>query len=655
MRRWISLLPIALLLSPAAGATEYELEANLLSPANERPWINIADCEELGGDDEGPNLRLGWALPAGLTATWLNPQEADVFISSSETCSAVTFEIGEVAETGSDVTIEEGQVEGEFPVLDVETYTLADLIDDSEFDCAGSTEGDHYLCLTWEFTYTNQVGNDVTDSYYAAAELRIDLMPPGMPTLEDVEPGEENLKVYWTEPGDDDVAGYVIYWREAGAGDDAWQNKTEAGENADNTTITGLTNGTSYEVTVAAYDQAENEGLAADPPQTETPTPIQDGFEHYREAGGSEQGGFCFVATAAYGAYDHGLVRELRGLRDEVLAPTAAGRAFVDAYYRFGPRWARAIRHHDTARGAARWALAPLAGLAAMRHAGPAEWLLLAAALLLAGWLLLRLRRWLAAVVRRAGPAGLALAIGLAALGADPAARAQQPRPLDSGETLVAESIPNHQLQLRFGPYYPAVDSESGLSGEPFKEIYGSGSELLFEIGYDWQIWRGFGAVSAGASFGFVQYLGKGLTSAGAESSDTTTFNLVPLRLTAGYHFTKLYDWWHVPLVPYVQGGLSYYIWWSTDGVGDVSKWNDPEGGSDEALGGIFGLHLGVGLKLLLDWLDESAALGFEEQTGVINTFLFAEYEISWVDGFGAGGHMPLGDETFMFGLMFEF
>ena len=43
-----------------------------------------------------------------------------------------------------------------------------------------------------------------------------------------------------------------------------------------------------------------------------------------------------------------------------------------------------------------------------------------------------------------------------------------------------AGSEPSMQLQIRLGPYYPAIDSEESLQVEPFKDIFGSSTELLF-------------------------------------------------------------------------------------------------------------------------------------------------------------------------------
>ena len=50
--------------------------------------------------------------------------------------------------------------------------------------------------------------------------------------------------------------------------------------------------------------------------------------------------GICFVATATYGDADHPNVRFLRAWRDGYLAHRPAGRAFIDWYWRTGPKLA---------------------------------------------------------------------------------------------------------------------------------------------------------------------------------------------------------------------------------------------------------------------------------------------------------------------------
>jgi len=57
----------------------------------------------------------------------------------------------------------------------------------------------------------------------------------------------------------------------------------------------------------------------------------------------------CFVATASLGE-GHPDLDTLRALRDRVLAHSAAGRAFIRFYYRFGPYAARLVVRSRTLR-----------------------------------------------------------------------------------------------------------------------------------------------------------------------------------------------------------------------------------------------------------------------------------------------------------------
>ncbi|MEP3670760.1 MAG: calcium-binding protein [Roseibium sp.] len=53
----------------------------------------------------------------------------------------------------------------------------------------------------------------------------------------------------------------------------------------------------------------------------------------------------CFVATASFGEARHPDVTWLRTYRDEVLVTHPLGRAFIRAYWRYGPSLARKVRH----------------------------------------------------------------------------------------------------------------------------------------------------------------------------------------------------------------------------------------------------------------------------------------------------------------------
>ncbi|WP_093114681.1 calcium-binding protein [Salinihabitans flavidus] len=93
--------------------------------------------------------------------------------------------------------------------------------------------------------------------------------------------------------------------------------------------------------------------------------------EDEEDDGTGSGGGGCFVATCAYGDYDHPDVAFLRLYRDLELTTHPAGRAFIRVYYAIGPWLADAIRPVPPLRRLARAVLARKVARMQRRRASP--------------------------------------------------------------------------------------------------------------------------------------------------------------------------------------------------------------------------------------------------------------------------------------------
>lgn len=388
------------------------------------------------------------------------------------------------------------------------------------------------------------------------------------------------------------------------------------------------------------------------------PEPVQDFWEVYEDQGGSAEGGFCFVATAAYGDYDHPFVLVLRDFRDHTLAATGAGRAFIAWYYRHSPAWADFLRRHPTARTAAAVVLWPIVVAAgAWEYTTAFDKLVLFALALLASR---RVRRRLAgsARTRITATACLALVVGGAR-----AASAQVVFDEDAASAGVGEEPPRSEwgFELKFGPYTPDIDNEFDCALDtpgcpPYKTTFGDDWSLMTQIEVDRYFVYPLGQLGVAASIGYMsnsaaafKQRADGSPDYGERSTaDDTGFRLVPLSVSAVYRFTRIADDTVVPLVPYLKLGASYYIWWITKGDGDITE--NPTNG--DAYGGTLGWQASLGLAVRAEQLDPGSARNLESELGVEHAGFF--FELTYAD-LDRADRLHVGDFTWFAGINFEF
>jgi hypothetical protein len=106
-----------------------------------------------------------------------------------------------------------------------------------------------------------------------------------------------------------------------------------------------------YQIGVVYEDRCANTSALASASVTTDPQQFQ------------QVEGFCFLATAAYGAGWVAQVQALRWLRDAYLERSPLGREFVRFYYTYSPPLADVVRHQPVLRGMVRVVLQPLAQL----------------------------------------------------------------------------------------------------------------------------------------------------------------------------------------------------------------------------------------------------------------------------------------------------
>jgi len=229
---------------------------------------------------------------------------------------------------------------------------------------------------------------------------------------------------------------------------------------------------------------------------------------------------------------------------------------------------------------------------------------------------------------------------------------------LSATATTVAQARPVEEprmlLELQGGTYVPDVDAAFD-GATPWRDSFNDKSMTLFRGEFDFQFLRGFGSLGVGFGAGYGWIDGYAVNASGDATDDQIGFNIAPFALSLVYRW----DWaavkHNVPLVPYVKVGLDAQVWWATDAKGNIASSSAAGGGSRRATGVTFGWHVSGGLMLLLDVFSRGMAASLEDETGVKNSYLFAELSRTNINDFGSSTSIDLSDSAFSFGLAFEF
>jgi hypothetical protein len=225
--------------------------------------------------------------------------------------------------------------------------------------------------------------------------------------------------------------------------------------------------------------------------------------------------------------------------------------------------------------------------------------------------------------------------------------QAQQFESMGFGENV--ESPRYGQFAVKLGPYRPLIDSEDGLTGTPYEDTFGKKAMLLVELDYEHMVFQAFGNAGVGLGIGYAEKYGNAIdANTGEPSAELTSLKVLPTRVYGFYRFDWAAREFGVPLVPYGKLSLIYVPWWISKG-GDLEQ---VAGGS--GAGGRWGYGFTGGLAFQLDVLEPRLQRDFDAELGVNHTYVFAEYTLDEVTGFGTEG-FNLSSRRFSFGLGLEF
>ncbi len=208
----------------------------------------------------------------------------------------------------------------------------------------------------------------------------------------------------------------------------------------------------------------------------------------------------------------------------------------------------------------------------------------------------------------------------------------------------------NMAFEFRIGPYLPRIDSEFSNGATPFGTAFRNKKRILIGIEVDYQALRipYFGTIGPGIGWGYTSMGGKALLKNNQRSDQAIGLSIMPMYLVGVLRVDYLSRHTVVPLAFYAKAGLGYALWWSTSG-GQLARVDGVK-----AQGTSYGYHFALGAMLNLNVFDRAAATEMDNATGINSAYLFGEFYMSNLNGFGTG-RLQVGANTWTTGLAFEF
>jgi hypothetical protein len=247
-------------------------------------------------------------------------------------------------------------------------------------------------------------------------------------------------------------------------------------------------------------------------------------------------------------------------------------------------------------------------------------------------------------LLRRLGIATVGVTLG--SLGYVQNAHAQRP-------SLAVDSPQHFAFEVRVGPYTPLVDEEPALGGKtPFKDVFGDKLRLAVGFEFDWQALRipHLGTIGPGLAVSYTAMSATARVRGSTElSKEETSLQIWPIYGLAVLRVDVLARDLRIPIVPYAKGGVGWAGWraYGPNGTANV------DGVAGKGMS--WGTHFALGAALQLDVFDRMAARSLDEATGINHTYVWFEYYMSLLDGFGSASTLRVGTRTWATGLAFEF